>query len=252
MMTFGVFMAMLCSVSLLGLWLLVDRRLLRAASLLASETRMVAHGAGGAHVFINRFEECIELPCAINALADKLASARRDIDRAVTAQTARAEEQKSRLAAILRDLHEGVLVCNMQHQILLYNQTALTLLRVTGEHGLGLGRNLLQVVMEEPMHTLERLMSLVGLLRACATTRRRVSSVARRVADVVGPADEQLSRRIAPIPMKLTSRRFSGITAMSSALTPPRLAARASRRYCARPLWMRLVGRSAGDVDRHR
>ncbi|CAK0769149.1 DNA polymerase III subunit epsilon [uncultured Gammaproteobacteria bacterium] len=66
------------------------------------------------------------------------------------------EEQKSRLAAILRDLHEGVLVCNLMHQVLLYNQTALTLLQVSGD--LGLGRNLLQVMLAEPiLHTLDRL-----------------------------------------------------------------------------------------------
>ena len=60
------------------------------------------------------------------------------------------------LAAILRDLHEGVLVCNAQHQILLYNQTAVDLLQLTGT--LGLGRSLLHFLAAEPViHTLERL-----------------------------------------------------------------------------------------------
>ncbi|WP_042696121.1 exonuclease domain-containing protein, partial [Azospirillum sp. B506] len=93
---------------------------------------------------------------AVNELSDKLAQVRRDIAGTVAESTAKAEEQKTRLAAVRRDLHEGVLVCNTRHQILLYNQTALDILHLTGE--LGLGRSLLHFVVAEPVtHTMERL-----------------------------------------------------------------------------------------------
>nr|WP_264185791.1 3'-5' exonuclease [Roseicella aerolata] len=60
------------------------------------------------------------------------------------------------MAAILNDLHDGVLVCNLEHQVLLYNRGALSLLGLRG--GLGLGRNLLQFVAPEPvLHALDRL-----------------------------------------------------------------------------------------------
>lgn len=142
--------------AVLALWQLVQALVLRPAATLARETRLIAHGGTGARMPLDRFAELLPLPEAINELAEKMVRARQDIDRAVAESTAKAEEQKTRLAAILNDLHEGVLVCNLQHQILLYNQTALDLLHFTGE--LGLGRSLLQVMLEEPItHTLERL-----------------------------------------------------------------------------------------------
>jgi DNA polymerase-3 subunit epsilon len=139
-----------------GLWMVVDRFLLGAAATLAAEARMIAHGRLGARVPVERFAELAGLAPAVNDLADKLAASRRDIDRAVTDSIANAEEQKLRLAAILHDLHEGVLVCNLRHQILLYNQASLGLLHLAGD--LGLGRSLLQFVLPEPiLHALERL-----------------------------------------------------------------------------------------------
>jgi DNA polymerase-3 subunit epsilon len=96
------------------------------------------------------------LPEAIGQLLAKYLGAHRDTERAVGAATAKVEEQKRHLEAILRDLSEGVLVCNLEHRVLLYNQTALTLLHVTGE--LGLGRSLFNLVTPEPvLHALERL-----------------------------------------------------------------------------------------------
>ncbi|MBI1207839.1 MAG: exonuclease [Azospirillum sp.] len=153
---YSTLMAFAIAAAFTGLWIVVNRTLLIGAAALAGEARVVAHGAAGARVAEDRFAALAPLPEGINQLLDKLAAARQDIDRAVAASTARTEEQNIRLAAILRDLHEGVLVCNLKHQILLYNQTALNLLRVTGD--LGLGRNLFHIVLAEPvLHTLERL-----------------------------------------------------------------------------------------------
>lgn len=154
--SFAVFMTMVSAAVLGGLWLLVDRRLLRAGAVLANEARVLSHGTAAARVPLERFAELAPVAQAVNEMGEKLAAARRDIDRAVARQTAAVEEQKSRLAAILRDLHEGVLVCNVQHQILLYNQTAVDLLHATGD--LGLGRSLLHFVASEPiLHSFERL-----------------------------------------------------------------------------------------------
>lgn len=146
--------------ALTGLWVAVDRGYRRAARGLAAAARMTAHGAGigtaGARVPEERFGDLGDVARSVNELTDKLAQARRGVDLAVAEKTAAAEEQKRRLATILQDLHEGVLVCNVKHQILLYNQTALDLLHLKG--GVGLGRSLLHLVMAEPIiHTLERL-----------------------------------------------------------------------------------------------
>ncbi|WP_040566342.1 3'-5' exonuclease, partial [Magnetospirillum molischianum] len=52
-------------------------------------------------------------------------------------------------AAILNDLHEGVLVCNQRHQLVLYNEVAFDMLRATAE--LGLGRSLFETLSREPV-----------------------------------------------------------------------------------------------------
>jgi DNA polymerase III subunit epsilon len=154
--TYAVLAVAIVGAAIFALWQLVDRSLLRGLNALAGEARVIAHGTESARVPLDRYAALTPLPQAINELGEKLALAKSDIDRAVASSTAEVEEQKSRLSTLLRDLHEGVLVCNQHHQILLYNQSALTLLHLTGE--LGIGRSLLQVITKAPiLHTLERL-----------------------------------------------------------------------------------------------
>ena len=86
---------------------------------------------------------------AVNELTRRLAAHHHELLQAMTTATARVEEQKSRLEAILMDLQEGVVVCNLNNQVLLYNQLALKILRVTGE--LGLGRSLFTMVTRDPI-----------------------------------------------------------------------------------------------------
>ncbi len=86
---------------------------------------------------------------AVNQLTRRLAAHHRELLEAMTTATARVEEQKNRLEAILRDLQEGVMVCNLNNQVFLYNQLALKILQVTGE--LGLGRSLFTVVTRDPV-----------------------------------------------------------------------------------------------------
>ncbi|PWC39888.1 exonuclease [Azospirillum sp. TSO35-2] len=160
LLTYAVVMTMAVAAAVWGLWLVVDRCLLRAAETLSREAGLIAHGnvegAVGGRVPLARYGDLVPMARAVNDLSDKLAQVRRDIARTVAESTAKAEEQKTRLAAVLRDLHEGVLVCNTRHQILLYNQTALDILHLSGE--MGLGRSLLHFVVAEPVtHTLERL-----------------------------------------------------------------------------------------------
>ena len=160
LLTYAVVMTAACAAAVWGLWLAVDRYLLRAAETLSREAGLIAHGNAegtvGGRVPLARYGDLQPIARAVNDLSDKLAQVRRDIARTVADSTAKAEEQKTQLAAVLRDLHEGDLVCNTRHQILLYNQTALDILHLTGE--LGLGRSLLHFVVAEPLtHTLERL-----------------------------------------------------------------------------------------------
>jgi DNA polymerase-3 subunit epsilon len=96
------------------------------------------------------------LPVAVTKLVCALQAARGEIDKAVNAATLRAQEQKSRLEAILLDLSEGAIVCNLDHRILLYNQAAARILNM--RDALGLDRSLFGLLTREPIvYTLELL-----------------------------------------------------------------------------------------------
>ena len=128
----------------------------RPLAQLTVAVRALALGEGRDALPAGRFDGLAPLPEAIDRLAAALAAKRREITYAVAGAVGRAEEQKGRLAAILNDLHQGVVVCNLSHQVVLYNQVALKLLAVTGE--LGLGRSLFNMVGRDPvLHTLDLL-----------------------------------------------------------------------------------------------
>ncbi len=108
----------------------------------------------------------LELPRAqmLSSLADgatrsvdALRAARGQSRAAIEAATRRAEEQRSRLEAILLDLSEGVVVCNLQHRILLYNQAAARILQARGS--LGLDRPLFAILTREPVvHAIDEML----------------------------------------------------------------------------------------------
>lgn len=92
---------------------------------------------------------------------ERVATAQRQRDEALSSAKMIAERESGRLAALLNDLHEGVMVCNLAHQIVLYNQTALKVLRVGSE--MGLGRPLFAMLAIEPIqHCLDMLQRRVG------------------------------------------------------------------------------------------
>lgn len=121
---------------------------------LAGEVRLVADGNSPARINPAAYRFLGTLPQAIAELADQFLRARGVVDDAVAAATARAEEQKGRLEALLRDLSEGVIVCNLGHEILLYNHMAVRILGGAAEFGLG--RTLFGFITREPvLHMLE-------------------------------------------------------------------------------------------------
>jgi len=77
-----------------------------------------------------------ELPVMIEELAEQLARERLETARTLGAAAERIEHRKSRLEAVLRDLHEGVVVCNDNHRIVLFNQSASASLEGAGPVGL--------------------------------------------------------------------------------------------------------------------
>lgn len=70
-------------------------------------------------------------------------------DEAVGAATEQAQRQKRRLEAVLRDLHQGVVICNLRHEVMLFNQRSLAM--VADESLLGLGRSVFDLFMQESL-----------------------------------------------------------------------------------------------------
>lgn len=92
----------------------------------------------------------------INAFADRFQSLLADDEAKILNARAQLEEERNRLAALISELTEGVIVCNLEGQILLYNNQAKQLLsgnpakRINGDGGVGgfvgLGRSIFGLI----------------------------------------------------------------------------------------------------------
>ncbi|WP_239988670.1 3'-5' exonuclease [Paramagnetospirillum kuznetsovii] len=130
-------------------WKIVEFLTVRSIRRMASEVRAIAYGTGRDGVDPERYFMISPLPEAVNEVCARMVKARVELAEGMSAATRKSEENSSRLAAILNDLHEGVVVCNQRHQMVLYNQVAFDILRETAE--LGLGRSLFETIAREPV-----------------------------------------------------------------------------------------------------
>lgn len=141
---------------LLGLALLIDRRICRPLVATTRGAEIVASSNPGHQIEIKQPHWLARLPETISQLGTAVARSRRELDEAASAWAARIEARKTRLETILREIREGVIVCDNDGNIKLYNRTARELL--SEEPALGLGRNINEVLNEGPLrHTLDLL-----------------------------------------------------------------------------------------------
>jgi DNA polymerase-3 subunit epsilon len=143
-------------------WKIVDFQVFRSVRKMAAALRAIAHGGARQGIDEDRYPMMHPLPEIINLIVAKLLEARHDLDQGLEQATAKAEENASRLAAILNDLNEGVLVCNQRHQVVLYNQVAMEMLSGAGQ--LGLGRSLFETIARDAvLHMQEMLLHRPGM-----------------------------------------------------------------------------------------
>ncbi len=140
-----------------GLWWILQRLCLHPAHQLSRGIRALLESRlADREIPLPRHHALQTLPDQVQALADTLRGARREMRVAMESAAAQSAEQKRWLEIILQGLTEGVLVCNKNHQILLYNASAVSLLE--NPERVGLGRSLLEVLSPAPVrHTMERL-----------------------------------------------------------------------------------------------
>ncbi len=139
------------------------------------------------NVFADRFQETVENQAA-----------------QITQSQAALEDEKNRLAALMSELTEGVLVCNLEGRILLYNNRAKDLLQqringtwpeqVGGFVGLGrsvfalVGRNTITQALEELTYRLEK--DNANLVTQFVTTATNGQLIRSRIAPVLAQHNE--------------------------------------------------------------
>jgi DNA polymerase-3 subunit epsilon len=140
-----------------GAFAIVDRGLAVPLDRLARNLAIIARDHPALELRDPVWPWLLRLVAACRSVQARLRIAEESVADRLAAATARVEDQKRRLEALLLDLSEGVVVCGLDHQVLLYNQSAVDLL--DEPHAIGLGRSLLSALSREAiLHHLERLL----------------------------------------------------------------------------------------------
>jgi len=161
---------------------------------LAQAARLIATANPGHRVTAQASPEMRELASAINLLATRYESALREARSGMEAARRDVEQEKNRLAALMSELTHGVIVCNAEGAMLLYNSTAREIFAQRGtaldRTLLGLGRSVFALI--------DRTLIAHSLGRVQEQLRR---GVARPVVHFVTstPAGDLLRAQMAPI-----------------------------------------------------
>lgn len=108
---------------------------------IAEEVRLIAQANPARRIAEEGAPELRAVAAAVNELADARSRLQGDVAAAVAEAKARVEEERKRLAALISELDQSVLVCNRDGRILLYNAAAQAL--VGGSDGTGARADLL-------------------------------------------------------------------------------------------------------------
>jgi len=123
---------------------------------LTEETRLI-HSVNPSHrIHLEGGRDIVRLAEAINESADRYEELHRNVQQKIEHARAETEEEKRILAVVMAELPEGVLICNTEGRILLYNKRVRELLTESAQNGdlseeeptgyIGLGRSVFSVV----------------------------------------------------------------------------------------------------------
>ena len=130
------------------------RRYIAAPRRLAEDARIILSANPAHRAPMRGAVEIRQVAASFNALADAHEALRKDVERRVRDANARLEQEKNRLAALMSELAQSVVVCNVEGRILLYNARAMRLLQKSrdgaaatsmGPSLVGLGRSIFAV-----------------------------------------------------------------------------------------------------------
>ena len=118
-------------------WLKFDEHVVRPIIAVGNHLKAVTHAKAERAMPKGTARYLGFLEPVVQEVTSAFAETRREVGRTVASATQGSEQKNQYLATILRDLQQGVVICNLSHQVLLYNQRALEILHVSGEIGLG-------------------------------------------------------------------------------------------------------------------
>jgi len=121
-------------------WAALQLRIARPIEALAREVETLSHARKVRPIALPDGHMTGGLADALQVLIGKFIAAREETGKAVAEATQQSETYQRRLEAILLDMSEGVIVCNLDNRILLYNEAAAQIL--SRPETLGLGRRL--------------------------------------------------------------------------------------------------------------
>lgn len=122
---------------------------------LSEETKLISLVNPGYRIEPRGSKELRQLTEIINESAEAFQKLQTEVDAQIAKAKEQLKEERNRLAALMSELPGGVLVCNPDGQILLYNAQAQRLLHQPGKM-IGLGRSLFSVLDRDPIaHALD-------------------------------------------------------------------------------------------------
>ena len=122
---------------------------------LGEQTRLITVVNPGYRIQPDGAQELQQLARIINQSAEAFENLQSQVDEQIRKAKQELKDERNRLAALMSDLPQGVLVCNAAGQILLYNSQAQKLLQ-RPDHHLGLGRSVFGIIEREPLvHAIE-------------------------------------------------------------------------------------------------
>ena len=141
---------------------------------------------------------------AVNALAGQREALERDVGEKIREAKLSIEEEKNRLGALMSELTQSVVVCNLDGRILLYNNRARLQFQALGEGGalIGLGRSIFAVLERNLItHALDNIRHRLGRGSAqpsanFVTASRAGQLIRVQMAPVLGGAAEEAPRVI--------------------------------------------------------
>ena len=134
-----------------AVWAMLDWHCFIPLGALARGVRIITRSNPGYTLELPRQHWLGDFPAMLLELGEALHKARREVVAATAIGTQEIEEQKARLETVLRELSEGVLVCDDEARLLLYNPAAVKLL--PNREALGLGRSLYDLWTRAPLES---------------------------------------------------------------------------------------------------